>query len=285
LYQAIDIPQSTVAAGLPGVANLTDSTYFSASEAMKVDFIYADCEGANPDDIVIRPYLHEREFWVPRPVMPSNLNNYLRAVDSDEYGEWWLQEPFLAVRGHAIGIEIENRLNQLGCALKVTFLGKGRESRRPYHLEFDCNMPVGNYPNGVRQVFGGRNSYVSGHEDVWIEAVTWAKKIGNPDYVDPQGWNPRLIGMKIKPGYGTAWSGPGGGGAGGAYIPLIVYSNIRGPRAACFYRPPTSPKEKDPMKQQLILEQNDVINVEIHPYTPNNDSIAQIAVVGTSIAE
>jgi len=277
MFQRLAVPASPAAvpAGAPGLLQRTEPSFFSAPEAMKVDYMFVDSENGNSGDIVIRPFLHEREFWVEEPVLPSTYNNLARVSDSDDYGEWWLDEPFLAVRGHAIGIEIQNRFAGMATGLIVTMQGVGSESGREYSLRFDCNVPPGTV-NGVQQAYGGRDSYVSGREDVWIRCITWARKPGNPDEEGvPFGFDPRLIGMQIKPSYGVKWSGPGGGGAGGSFIPLIVMSNIRGPRAACFYKP----------SKDLVLEQNDVFGMEVFPYTPNNPTDALIALVGTTISE
>jgi hypothetical protein len=289
LFQRVPVPASTQPTpGAPGAAVRTDSTFFSAPEAMEVDYIFVDTEQANSGDIVIRPYLHEREFWVETPVLPTTFNNLVRVADSEDYGEFWLAEPFLAQKGHGIGISIQNRIPDRGTSLIVMLHGYGRESGREYHLPFDCNMPLGTAA-GVQRDFGGRGDYVAGREDIWITALTWARKNGNPEFPDDlQAWNPRLIGLVVKPGHGTRWSGPGGPGAGGSFVPLIVYSNIRGPQAACFYKPAvrvgSGASYKDKRDRGLVLEQNDVFGMEVFPYTPNNGANALIAVVGTTLA-
>lgn len=277
LFQRIEVPASPqpIPAGRIGPAVRTDAAFFSMPEAMKLDYIFIDTEEDNPGDIVVRPYLRERELWVPDFVLPSTYNNYHgRGTDSPEYGEFRLKEPFLAVRGHAIAIEVENRIPDECTALQVVLQGYGRDSGDEYSLSFDCNLPVGTAA-GIRQTFGGRNSYVSGKEDVWITALTWAAKPGNPDLVGtPFGFNPRLISLLVKPSYGTRWSGPGGGGAGGAFVPLSLHSNIRGPSIACMYKP----------HEGMLLEQNDVFTLEIAPYTPANGTIVHVGMVGASKA-
>jgi hypothetical protein len=96
--------------------------------------------------------------------------------------------------------------------------------------------------------------------------------------------------MSIKPSYGVKWSGPGGGGA-SSFLPLIVYSNQRGPRVACLYRPnhqqvltSDSILGKKGSVVGLVLEQGDVFSLEVSPYTPNNGAVALIALVGTTLA-
>lgn len=276
LYQRLVVPASTVAAGLPGIQVPTDPTFLAAPEATEVDYVFIDEEHGLDRDYVVQPFLHEREFWTPEAVLPTTLHNLNgRVSDSNDYGEWKLPVPFLAVKGHGIGIEIENRIPDFGTALKVHFIGEGRDSKREYTLSFDCNLPAGAVGAPARVAFGGRNTYVSGKEDVWIHTVAWARKPGNPDFPGlPFAFNPRLIGMLVRPSFGTRWSGPGGGGTGGAFVPLIVMSNIRGPRAACFYKP----------NRQLILEQGDTFNLQVSPYTPNNGSTVLIAVVGKTVA-
>lgn len=289
LFERIPVPASTALAGNPGTAVRTNSAFFSAPEAMEIDYIFVDAEQANAGDFVIRPYLHQRDFWVEAPVLPSNFNNMVRVADNEEYGEFWLMDPFLAIHGQGIGITIQNRIPDRGCSLIVMLHGYGRESGREYHLPYDCDLPLGTAA-GVQQDFGGEGDYIAGKEDVWITALTWARKVGNPTHPDDlQAWDPRLIGLIVKPGYGTRWNGPGGPGAGGSFVPLIVYSNIRGPQAACFYKPAvrvgSGKNYKDKRDRGIVLEQNDVFGCEIFPYTPNNPSNVLIAVVGTTLAE
>lgn len=281
LFQRLVVPASTTPIGTPGATLETDPTLMAAPEAMQVDYIFCDAEAANAGDYVIRPKLHERELWTDRPVPPTNLNNLARISDSNDYGEHWLQEPFILRAGHSITVKIENRMPPVAgvgrtAALRVVMQGMGMKSQREYSLDFDCNMPAGTAA-GVRAAFGGREAYAGGREDILIKAVTWARKTGNDEFPDgpaqQAGWNPRLIGMSIEPSYGVKWSGPGGGGA-SSFVPLIVYSNIRGPRAAMFYKPAVD----------LELEQGDVLTLEVSPCTPNNGAIALVALVGTAIA-
>jgi hypothetical protein len=289
LYERIAVAASTAAVGTPGTMVKAQASFFSAPEAMEIDFVFVDTEQANSGDIVIRPYMRERELWVEDPVLPSNFNNLVRVSDSEEYGEWWLKDPFLAIKGQGIGIEVQNRIPNRGCALVVMLHGFGRESGSEYHLRFDCDMPLGTAA-GVQQAFGGRGDYVAGSEDIWIVAMSWARKPGNAEHPDDlQAWDPRLIGLIVKPGNERRWNGPGGPGAGGSFVPLIVYSNVRGPQAACFYKPAVRvgsgknfPDRKD---RGIVMDQNDVFGVEIFPYTPNNGANVLVAVVGTTIAE
>ena len=291
LFERVPVPASPAGtlAGDAGPRVQTQSAFFSAPEAMEVDYIFVDSEQDNSDDVVIRPYLHEREFWIEEPVLPTNFNNLVRISGLEEFGEFWLKDPFLAIKGQGIGITIQNRIPDRGCSLIVTLHGIGRESGREYHMDYDCDMPLGTAA-GVQQDFGAEGDYVAGREDVWIMALTWARKPGNPTFENQlQAWDPRLIGLIVKPGYGTRWNGPGGPGAGGSFVPIIVYSNIRGPAAACFYKPPirvgSGKNSRDKKDRGLVLEQNDVFGCELFPFTPNNPTNVLIAVVGTTIAE
>ena len=277
-FQRLVVPPNPVGIAAPNDGPITqsDPTFWSADEAIQVDYLFVDAEAANADDIGIRPSMRERQYWVPVPVPPSAYNNYARVTTpSVDYGEFVLAEPFLVPRGQGMGITMENRIvGPAGEGLHVDglFVGEGRESGRDYSLRIRCALPPGAADPvtgvGPRQDYGGRDAQVSGSEDVWIKSVGWAALPGG------QGFNPRRIGMLVTPGYGTEWSGPLGGGAGGILPPLLLYSNLRGPEAAMFYRPP----------EKLILEQGDILRWELFSFTPNNGTVALLGLVGKTVA-
>lgn len=254
----------------PGVIVKTDPTFLSAPEAMKVDFIFI-CETEGKEEyLLVKPFLHEREFWVDRLVMPSLYNNYVRGQSGENYGEHWLQDPFRVVRSHGVAIQLENLIVDYPISLQVMFQGYGVMSKREYSLSFDCDVPAGGAGGSYRD-FGGRESIVSGREDVMITALAWAAK------PDPEAaFDSRRVGILVKPGHGTRWTGAGGGGVGGGqHIPLIALSNVRGPKVGCFYRP----------HRGLILEQSDSVNFEIASHLTLRHLQALVGVVGTGITE
>ena len=276
-FQRLPVPANPLAipAPNPGAIVNSDPTFWSVDEAIEVDYLFVDTELGNVADIGIRPSIEERRYWVPTPVAPSTYNNYARVeTGALDFGEYVLADPFLVPRGQGMGITMENRIPGPGgenINVEVLFVGEGRESGRDYSLPLLCQLPNGfAAPTGVgaRQDFGGRDAQVSGDEDVWIKSVGWRALPGG------QGFNPRRIGMLVTPGYGTEWSGPGGGGPNGILPPLLMYSNLRGPQAGMFYRPP----------EKLILEQGDILKWEVFSFTPNNPSVAFLGMVGKTIA-
>jgi hypothetical protein len=267
LHQRIPLPAST-ATGVPGQGTPSDPSTISPPEDMQIDYIYFDEERGLFNEVQVRPTMAERQFWPTRPVTLSNYNNVERAMDSPDYGEFWLNEPYVLPRKHAIGLSMQNRnLNEAVKGL-IMFQGIGQQSKRPYDLVLPFDLAAG---VGFGQVVsvGGREGAIQAKEDVAIHALTWARAI------DSVGWNPRLIGLQVEPSYGSFWSAAGStvGAVGRNLPPLTAYSNVRGPRVGAFYAPPGN----------LVLEQGDSITFEFFNMQ-QAPRVATLTMIGTALA-
>lgn len=264
LNQRIPLPASA-APGVLSAEVVSDPSTLAPPEDMQIDYIYFDEETNQVGDVVVRPSLGERSYWPSGPMPVLNYNNIARSVDSCEYGEFWLENPYVLPRKHGISLSMQNRGPNDDVSGRLSFQGIGVQSKRPYDLTIDFDLPAG----GVIRQIGGRQMAIQAKEDVEIHALAWKRS------PDSEGWNPWLIGLQVEPSYGSYWSARGSTvGAAGIFLPpLTAYSNVRGPRVGAFYRPP----------RDVVLEQGDAITFEFQNAF-QAERTALVTIVGTAMA-
>lgn len=275
LFQRIPLPAGPPAPEPPGTPSQVvraDPTIMTPPEAMRVDWIILDAEEQGAAvGVRCRPMMVEQEFWSKLPAQAFLFNNLQRPAPSIDYGEHYLDEPFLMRRGSHMNIIIENRMVGLETEGTVLFDGYGIKSKRPKQLVIPFEMAAGTAA-GVKTTFGGRQSAtISGREDVLITKVAWKRGI------DAEAWNPRLLGLQVEPSYGQKWVSKGGTarGAGTLLCPLAFISNIRGPDLACFWKPDS----------EVIMDQGDEISFEFDNIIQGVPITALLGVFGTSVAK
>lgn len=272
LFQRIPLAAAPVPPGTPSQVVRADPTLMAPPEAMRVDWIILDAEeqGAAAG-IRCRPMMVEQEFWSKLPAVSFLFHNLQRPGPSLDYGEHYLDEPYLMRRGSHLNITIENRMVGLEAQGYVLFDGYGVKSKRPKQLVIPFQTAAG-AAAGVKRVFGGQQStHISGREDLLITKVAWKRGL------ETEGWNPRLLGIQISPSQGQKWVSKGGTaqGAGTLLCPLAFISNIRGPELACYYKP----------DKEIIMEQGDEISFEFDNLTQGIPATALLGIIGTSVAK